>query len=566
MSGLRPGVSTLIEYISKSREHLIFLAPTGYGKTSSIPAIYKAALKSMSVARLIHVLPLRAIVEQAFKKFAVELEGSAVVGYQAHGLGAAGKSPFFASDLIVTALDSFLVNLYRGNVAERSMGHYEVPRAHIITSIVVLDEAHLPFQSGEPPFYTAVLAATYSLTYLRVPLVIESATLPAHIVGKLKNHLYNDVTIVMPVPPGSSSARKYYSDERDGCRIYPVEDKEYFEWAASITWRYASLRKGESLRKMYSLASKGLRVLRVTSTVAEAVSEYTKLVKQLDGEKVVLIHGRMTPEDRRNAIEKLDRAQVVIGTSAIEAGIDASFDALITDIPLGSDGNPRIEPLLQRMGRVKRWQSDVGEALVYLTGGREAQDIASYLNERKVNPRLPLHGDEKFKGQSGYLDLFEKYAGKIEIAPNYYSYIELAKKILLPKNVESIMNYLCSLTGRTLLIPVAPHYDDLNLKYDYYLKEINNYIFPIDSEMARSKANEWFIEDNEALVIVAERSSIREHPDAYNLVVKKIEGSKVEKALPKCSRSPKGSLTLQGKPLVAFILRKGVYKRGLGLV
>ena len=134
MPAVRPCVEHALEELRrKPLEPVVLQAPTGYGKSSGVVRLAAGLLGSFP--RIVHVLPLRAIVEQVYRWAVEQLEPLGFsTGYQAMGLGLGGKAPFMAPEFMVTTYDSLLINLYRGNVAEYHLGHYEVPRAHILSA------------------------------------------------------------------------------------------------------------------------------------------------------------------------------------------------------------------------------------------------------------------------------------------------------------------------------------------------------------------------------------------------------------------------------------------------
>ncbi|MEM2678139.1 MAG: hypothetical protein QXU62_05805, partial [Thermofilaceae archaeon] len=134
----------------------ILLAPTGYGKTSSIHFAWSEM--SESWGRIIHVLPLRAIVSDAAGKAVergVPLED---VSYQAaieevmtRGGVRVPKSPYMFSRYVVTTYDSFSFSLYAAPVAELSRvhAHRDVGLLAAAGGGVLFDEAHLVMATDE---------------------------------------------------------------------------------------------------------------------------------------------------------------------------------------------------------------------------------------------------------------------------------------------------------------------------------------------------------------------------------------------------------------------------------
>ena len=177
---------------------MVLSSPTGYGK-STMSLTLAAALRRPNPlgSRLIHVLPLRAIVSELYGK-AVRAYGwedrpdpcgrpveegeglppvaRPTVGAQAMHFLDGEKTPFLTADLVFTTFDSFVYDLFRIPVGGGS--HHEIPRYSIYSSVVVFDEAHLyagePAEEGEEAgggkMLSAFLASiSVSYTHLTLP-------------------------------------------------------------------------------------------------------------------------------------------------------------------------------------------------------------------------------------------------------------------------------------------------------------------------------------------------------------------------------------------------------------
>ncbi len=561
---LREGVNRLISLVEDGREYIVFMAPTGYGKTSSSPYIYRAAKNSLSTSRLIHLLPLRAILEKTYDYLLSMLSSEASIGYQAHGLGLAGKSPYFGSDVIVTTFDSFFINFYRGCVPEENLGHYEVPRIHILSSIHVFDEAHLPLESGEDMF-TSLLAALYSLSHIGVPSIIETATLSLdNLVSLLEVYPSGTgISVVDILPLARYSIRRLNLGSKFNVEYEVVEDADYYDWILQTNWVYRELDYNQIRDRVIEYVDSGLSVLRVAGTVREAITEYRLLKSELGEDNTVLIHGRLTPIDRRKVVDLIGRSsiQVLVGTSAIEAGLDISYDLLITDIPLSTSNSatiPRIESLIQRMGRIRR-HNPRGEGIVYFTSPPEhkeakiyARELAEVFTSKKINPRLPLLKDEQYKSWRGYLWLLDLYKQEKRVDIDTFNKLYyLATKILLPKSVSKILESICSVTGR-VLIPLIPSYNDLGISSDELLEHLDDYVIPIDNTLAHREFDRWFNIDGEVKLVRETKKDIE---------IVREDATSIRNALRSCS-----SLTylLRSKKIRALILRDGLYRVGEG--
>ncbi len=110
----------------------------------------------------------------------------------------------------------------------------------------------------------------------------------------------------------------------------------------------------------------------ILNTVDRARNAYIRLRERCDKDdkgKVVLIHSLMTRGDREEVYRKISNAEnlrnsgkstgfILVGTQAIEVGIDFSFDKLYTELsPMDS--------LIQRIGRVGRRGGIKGEVTIF---------------------------------------------------------------------------------------------------------------------------------------------------------------------------------------------------------
>jgi len=152
---MRRAVNRVAELAERGEANLVIELPTGYGKTTAGPLLYKSYRKAGLCWKAIHVLPLRAIVEKALKDFTEEYsdiefayqDGDVLLtqyGYK--------KDPFFASEYVLTTVDSFIHNLFKAPVTELHKlvegrpVHYHIPFTYVYPSCVFIDEAHVAAQ------------------------------------------------------------------------------------------------------------------------------------------------------------------------------------------------------------------------------------------------------------------------------------------------------------------------------------------------------------------------------------------------------------------------------------
>ena len=548
---MRPGVEALLKEALRawySGGVVVFEAPTGYGKTRAGPLLYNALPRG---GRVIHVLPLRSIVEEAYRAYREGVKGPASIGYQAHGLSLAGKTPFYAADAVVSTLDSFTFNLYRSSVGERGLGHYEVPRAHIVSSITIMDEAHLPLTSREAPA-TAMAATIYSLYTMRVPLVVETATMPPRLLRALlelalppgARVVYLEVT-----PPGGAGRPRWLPE---GVEYHAVADGDYYEWASSLEWRYYPI-PAATLEDVVEVAARlvesGLRVFLASSTVRGAIDYYKALAERLGGEGVALIHGRLTVSDREEHLKRSQGASVVVGTSAVEAGVNIDADAVITDVPV-VEGAPAWDSIIQRLGRACRSPKHACDGVdVYLYGTRAAEAYKQ-LAGRGVNPRVP----ESYRG------LLDSSAG-LSIDPSRYGrLVELALRHAPHARISEVYRELCQPLRGDALVPIvipspdAPEGDPAGLARDALeALEAGRYVLASLSNTQR-RARDWLLrlDGGYAALRLDYAEGSRGHPEDLEAEIVSVS----HEVLGNCSR-------MAG--LAALISRPGAYEPGVGM-
>jgi CRISPR-associated endonuclease/helicase Cas3 len=290
---------------------------------------------------VVHVLPLRALVQQQYQ-FLRRILGDGA-GYLA-GLRLSEKdySGFMLRRAVVSTLDSFALNIARLPVAELAgvlrgvfEGHYELPRAAIASSLVVLDEAHLyaePWASEEPIsrwFFSFVLEV---LARARIPLVVETATMSGRLIEEVARLSRARIVAVC----GSCG----------GAGWSTVRDREY-EALYSFAWETVVARDaGEALKRALDIAETGRKVLFAVNTVGSALRVYEE-ARSVLGDDVVLVHGRLSHGDKEDAVKRIEEARFIVSTQVIEAGVDVDAEVLFTEAAAPSS-------LAQRAGRLCR--------------------------------------------------------------------------------------------------------------------------------------------------------------------------------------------------------------------
>jgi len=469
---------------------IIYEAPTGYGKTISSLNFFKVLNSYGISSSLIHVLPMRSITTQLYCKIVNSLGctndycsslgldktiadfirnlriSEYDVGYQFMDFIDSSKSPFFLKTVLITTFNSFFYNLIRFSVGElrKYKKHYEVPRASIFTSAIVFDEAHLYggdiyVKDAENSLLTALIVSIKSLAKAYTPLLIETATLPTYLRDLLKISL--NTSNVKP---------KILTFRRDGPKCEDADinssevlcyDDDYVDKCLKVRWK-TDVLEGLDSNLVKDLVMSGLRVLIVRNTVEKAVDTYRKL-KSVEG-SITLIHGRFTDHDRKIKLKRvLEDSKIVVATQVIEAGVDVSFDVLITDAATPAS-------VIQRAGRVARRCDDnekVGYVYVIKSEGdgiydeKLTRDFLSKLIEIKslgymIDWRIP--SKSKVYDRISYLELIEELYSNYrpQLDPERYVYlIDIATRPLIKyEEIYDMIRRFDGIVYSSLLFPV----------------------------------------------------------------------------------------------------------------
>lgn len=323
---------------------LIVKLPTGYGKTSiTLSAGLACRENDANWLRVIHVLPMRSIVDDIELRLSSHIQRLDLPRIRVYKqyMGSS-MSPFYCGKgIIVTTFDTFMMNLFKipapefRKIIELGYSHYDMPRANIYSSAVVLDEFHLLSNIGslddELKSLASSLAAVRALCEAGVPLVISTATLPEVLIRAIEDILKR-VGIKI--------------DEQNILRWGDLKDASFEESTRlkRISLRIIDKHEIINLLKMYPEK----KILIVMNKVERAVKIFREIRQAVgSGSQIILLHGRLREDIKRERIKNIDHAQLVIATQVVEAGVDKSFDVLVTDpCPL--------DRFVQRAGRVAR--------------------------------------------------------------------------------------------------------------------------------------------------------------------------------------------------------------------
>lgn len=441
---MRPLIEKSLEVLEKEARknkppRLVVDAPPSYGKSTAAPLMAKILIESEWCYNFIHSLPLRAIVEDLYlcllvnsliddpglrnkcKKredvlrivrkalTSVNIDADSVA-YQMGDIISVNsepgikirKEPLFNANYIVTTLDSLAYNVFRVPVTEvfDPHKHYAIPRARIYTSAIYFDEAHMIYEEykEENTMITVFDTMLEIFNKVYIPIIVASATLSKSI----EEHLHKTLENCKIVKLGDKD------EERNSYIV--VRDKDFEDDVKSVKWITEFLDEKDLVAKVKELLEIGLRVFIARDTIRNAIASYRefKSILGLKDEEIVLLHSLMTREDRRKALEKLRNAKVLVATSIVEAGVDISFDVLITDAS-------RPPSIIQRTGRICRDlnRCEGKEAFVYiLRNDHLDRNVKEFIekNDKRICWRLPYSVFIDNNRYSGYESLLNMYS------------------------------------------------------------------------------------------------------------------------------------------------------------
>jgi len=371
----RPLLEEAFRFVTSSENppFLILQAPTGYGKTLLSFALAVHSLWDASIFdRVIHVLPMRSIIED------IQKTAEEAFGFSRTKMMGSSSEFLHLFPLNITTADTFTWDLLKLNTKKRhrikagqEFGYDYLTQASILTSLIIFDEAH--FLLEDESMVTAFLSVIEFLTSQKVPIVVMTATLSeAHrkIFEKYAKKSGYDFHVLSP---------------QEGDPFIERELKKEVE---------IEFREGNPL----DFIEPGKRNAIIVNSVKRAVDLFNEAKNNPDiwpkSERIMLIHGRMTPSHKRELIKRLrewvkEGNFLLIGTQAVEAGVDFSVDLMITD-------RAPINSLLQRFGRVARYGSDMKANIVVLEDAPcgpypkdKVEKTVNLMKEHQILPRVP---------------------------------------------------------------------------------------------------------------------------------------------------------------------------------
>jgi len=439
----------------------VLIAPTGYGKTSAVHFSWREVLREWG--RVVHVLPLRALVSDVASKAVKRGLPLDLVSYQAmleevkvelEGREVrVRKSPYMLSPYVAVTYDSFLLSFYVAPVAElaRAHAHRDVGLLAAAGGGVIFDEVHLalatdalgsqeggggqqePLREEESKAFTALVTTIELLKqHLGRPAVAMTATLQRAAVSWLSRELERKIEVHLHVCLGRRGLK--YFEGAAPC----VEPHGLDESYSSLYERYRAVARTRVSKEPVEVeAEKALdhsrTVLVFCNTVPRAVDVYRAL-KDKVGAEVRLLHGRMGEKHRESTVKEVEKLLeggkelVLVSTQCLEAGVDLDFDTVVTEVaPPGS--------LVQRAGRAIR---DL-ERRLEQEGSPRVQVVVS-TNEKSVESAKAVYPADAVDAAAKALEVGE-YFFDWRFAEEEPSFVDLLAKHevepALSKDVEN---------------------------------------------------------------------------------------------------------------------------------
>ncbi|MEM0054188.1 MAG: CRISPR-associated helicase Cas3' [Candidatus Micrarchaeia archaeon] len=419
----RPLIEKILLRIQESSKCFMYIvqAPTGYGKTSisitsAIYSIYDASL----FPKVIHVLPMRSIVEDVFYRAVEIMEGA--VKTKMMDVKEEELEVFHLYPLNVTTVDTFTWDIMKLNTKKierirtgREYGYDFLTQGSILDSLIIFDEAHYILEEENLRKIFSIIL-NFLLKY-KTSIIISTATL---------SNGYKEYFKLL--------AEQYGYD----FDVFTVDSSDPFvHKECKKNFNLQLINNGNNvIEESLKLIDEEKINLIVVNSPYTAVKIYDKLSSSTNMQ-VFLLHGNMKKKDRKEKLKKIRmlckqrESCVIVATQVIEAGVDITSDRLITELSVA-------QSLIQRMGRVARYQEEFADIFVIKSDGRpyplkKIEKTWTWLNRNKnsFHPRLA----------ETYVSLLDEVHGKTvqEVNPEYSSgHLFRLKSLLIDLRTRSI--------------------------------------------------------------------------------------------------------------------------------
>jgi CRISPR-associated endonuclease/helicase Cas3 len=368
-------------------KNVILQAPTGAGKTRAAlsPFVNNLGRVGRSLPHTcLYATPLRVLSTQFHKEYQtviahIDKKRGTDYGRYYERLqkspvsiqtGEQPDDPQFESLITFCTIDQLLASFLGAPFSMGGRRRANLNVAAVLGSYLVLDEYHLYPLRDEESCYGARTTVLSMLSLLQgiTPFVLMTATLSRNLLDRLKVLLNAEIVTV--------------DDEKELNEIAQGRHR-YFEVANTAI-------SAESILARHDKCS-----LVICNTVLRAQQCYWQLkdLAQQRGIEVVLLHSRLTTEDRAKRSEMimeqlgpdnwkngeyLGRDLIVVATQVVEVGLDISVQTLHTEIAPANS-------LIQRAGRCARFAKQEGHVIIYdLSTNEEGKRVSALPYDDKL--------------------------------------------------------------------------------------------------------------------------------------------------------------------------------------
>lgn len=423
----RPLIEKVLERIQEADKPFLYIvkAPTGYGKTAiSISCAVYSIFDSSRFTKVVHILPMRSIVEDVYFRSS-RILGDEAVKEKMMDVDEEKLEVFHLFPLNVTTVDTFTWDIMKLNTKkmslireEKAFGYDYLTQGSLMDSLLFFDEAHYILEDENMKAVFAVVLEL--LLRFKTSLIISTATISrgyeeyfSHI-AKVNGY---DFQIFLP---------------EDSDPFIVREKKKNFDI--------------ELIDENIGLETGIARLInpdKVNLVVVNSPYTATRLYDELSAShevEVFLLHGNMKKKHRGEILEKIREASsaktpcIIVTTQVIEAGVDISSDVLITEISVA-------QSLLQRMGRVARYDEESAKIYILKSSGEpypaeKIEKTWSQLreNSKLIHPRIP----------STYYELLNNVHGRsrqevdLKLSPSYTNMLQQLLIKLLDLRVRAL--------------------------------------------------------------------------------------------------------------------------------
>jgi CRISPR-associated endonuclease/helicase Cas3 len=347
--------------------NVILTAPTGSGKTETAMLWLQRQMQISGQGRVFYILPFTASINAMYERLVQDIKSRNKVGLlhgklssyldnlvekenpqiskeQRHYLTHKIKEDYQTLVTPLKIVTPFQLLKHVFGIKGFEKGIFEWVGGYLI-----FDEIHA-YNSGV--FAQIVVLIEFAIKYLRVKVLIMTATLPTF----LKNELQKAI--------GS------YTE-------ISAKDKLYQQFT-----RHRVILKDGLLSANTDIIQADLSSGKKVLVVCNTVEQSQKVYSELKSNNKVLLHGSFNAFDRNKKESELkkDDVKLLVGTQAIEVSLDIDYDVIYTE-------PAPIDALIQRFGRVNR-KREKGICSCYVFRERNDADKHIYKNKEIINKTL----------------------------------------------------------------------------------------------------------------------------------------------------------------------------------